>query len=218
MLHPDADLRHVSDDIGLGVFATRPIPRGTLVWVVCDRERIYTPEEAAALSPADQEAVEHHGYIDARGHYVLCCDLGRYMNHACAPTTLPLGMEVEIAIRDVAVGEQLTCEYGTLNLTSALPCRCRLRSCRRVIRGDDVLRYWPEWDRLIQYAVACAAAVPQPLLPFAMDRENLEAIIGKAMAVPSVLACFNPETEGLAMPEAEQATPLWRLPEPRRAH
>lgn len=214
MLHPDTELRRVSEEVGMGVFATRPIPRGTLIWVVCDRERICTPAQAAELSPVDREAIEHHGYVDARGLYVLCCDAGRYVNHACASTTLPLGMEVEIAVRDVAPGDHITCEYSTLNLLGALRCRCGLPECRGLVRGADILRYGPAWDRLIRDAVECARSVPQPLLPFARDRMNLEAIFRGAVEVPSVRVCLLPDLEHALVPESLPASPLWPLRDP----
>jgi hypothetical protein len=211
VLHPDVELRQVSEDIGLGVFATRPIPRGTLIWVVCERERTYSPEQVAALTDEDRDALERHGYIDAAGDYVLCCDLGRYVNHACAPTTLPLGSEVEIAVRDVAVGDHITCEYGTCNLSSALRCRCGLPDCRGLVRGDDLLRYSPAWDRLIREAVERAGGVPQPLLRHARDRANLQRIIDRIVPVPSVLVCHYPDVEHTTVAESAPGAPLWRL-------
>jgi len=214
MLHPNTKLRPVSAEIGMGVIAARPIPRGTLIWVVCDRERICTPAQAAELSPADREAIEHHGYVDALGNYVLCCDEGRYVNHACVSTTLPLGMEVEIAVRDVAPGDHITCEYSTLNLLGALRCRCGLPSCRGLVRGSDILRYWPAWDRLIRDAVECAGSVPQPLLRFARDRANVEAIIEGLVEVPSVRACLFPNLVHAHVPEVLPASPLWPLRDP----
>lgn len=50
----------------------------------------------------------------------MCWDWGRYMNHSCAPNTLGLGPYADVAVRDIHPGEQLTCEYGMLNLTEAM--------------------------------------------------------------------------------------------------
>ena len=33
MIHPDTELRHVNEKIGYGVFATKPIHKGTISWV-----------------------------------------------------------------------------------------------------------------------------------------------------------------------------------------
>ena len=43
-------------------------------------------------------------------------------------------------------GEQITCEYGGLNLTTELDCRCGAPACRGTIGGEDVLLLWPELD------------------------------------------------------------------------
>ena len=130
MIHPDTELRFISDAIGYGVFATRPIPRGTVVWTLCRFDRIFTPAEAAALLPAYQQVLARYGYIDAAGDYVLCWDAGRYVNHGCEPSMLGVGAEVEIAVRDIQTGDHVTCEYGGLNLTNPMPCRCGSPRCR----------------------------------------------------------------------------------------
>jgi hypothetical protein len=217
MLHPDTEVRHVSDAIGLGVFAVRPIPRGTLMWVVCERERIHTAAAVAAMPEAERDDVERRGYIDASGVHVVCCDAGRYVNHDCAAATLPLGPEVEIAVRDLAAGDEITCEYSTLNLTFPLHCRCGRPDCRGVVRGDDVLRpdLWPGWDRLVVEAVAQARHVAQPLLPFAVSRADLRAIIDGTVPVPSVRICFHPGAEPpVTVRAASTPAARWHLPRP----
>jgi hypothetical protein len=192
MLHPWTELRPVSPDIGRGVFATRAIPRGTLLWVLCERERIYAPAEVARLAAPEREAVERLGYIDPRGDVVLCCDEARYMNHSCRPAALPVGPDADVAVRDLRAGDEITCEYATLNLTGLLRCRCGLPDCRGLVGGDDLAASdrWREWDRLVQEAVEHARRVPQPLLSFARDRDRLTAVVAGAGAVPSVRCCL----------------------------
>lgn len=174
MIHPDTELRLIDDHIGYGVVASRPIPRGTIVWTLCRFDRIYTAAEAAALPAPYRALVEKFGYIDSAGRYVLCWDLGRYVNHGCEPAMLGLGADHEIAVRDIAAGEHLTCEYGGLNLTAKLACRCGAPTCRGTIGGDDVLALWQEWDARVAAVLPLAARVAQPLLPFVQEPETLD--------------------------------------------
>ena len=49
MVHPHTELRFVNPLIGWGVFATRLIPQGTIVWALDALDQRFTPEQAAAL-------------------------------------------------------------------------------------------------------------------------------------------------------------------------
>jgi hypothetical protein len=171
MIHPDTELRFIDDAIGHGVFATKPIPRGTVVWVLCRFDIVLTPEAVRALPAPYLPIIENYAYGTADGNRVLCWDHGRSINHSCDPAMLGVGAQVEIAVRDIAAGEQLTCEYGSLNLPYRLDCKCGSPHCRGVIGGDDVLTHWRAWDEAVGRALTLAAHVPQPLLPFARDRE-----------------------------------------------
>ncbi len=169
MIHPAAELRFVSPEVGYGVFATEPIPRGTIAWTLCRFDMIFSPIEVADLPAPYWPIIEKYGYTDADGNQILCWDNGRYVNHSCDPAMLGVGGSFDIAVRDIARGEEITCDYAGLNLTTALACRCGTSSCRGVIGGDDVLRIWPELDARIAQALRHARDVAQPLLPFAPD-------------------------------------------------
>jgi len=41
MIHPHTEVRVVSPEIGLGVFATKFIPKGTIMYVIDEMELIY---------------------------------------------------------------------------------------------------------------------------------------------------------------------------------
>src|SRR5262245_53117058 len=115
MIHPHTELRFIDDNVGYGVFATEPIPRGTIVWALCRFDRVLTPDEAFAMPTAYQDVLARYAYLDREGRYVLCWDFGRYVNHSCEPSMLGLGPELEILVRDVARGDHITCEYASLN-------------------------------------------------------------------------------------------------------
>ena len=142
--------------MGYGVFATQPIPKGTFIWVLDFFDRILTPAEVGALQPGLRTIVDRYSYQATDGNFVFCWDFGRYMNHSCEPAGRGVGDAFEVAIRDIEPGEQLTCEYGTLNLLHALTCRCGAPSCRGTVRRDDAERHFELWDAQASSAFALA--------------------------------------------------------------
>jgi hypothetical protein len=166
MLHPNTELRHVNAQIGYGVFATKPIPKGTITWVRDALDQTFKPEELATFSPEYQEILDKYCFTDRRGQAVLCWDLARYMNHSCAATCLGAGYEFEIAVRDIAAGEELTDDYGTLNLRETFICFCDRPGCRKSIHPDDLTRYWELWDEQLRGSFGHIFKVEQPLSGF----------------------------------------------------
>jgi uncharacterized protein len=169
MIHPDTELRFISDDVGYGVFATQPISRGTLVWTLCHFDRIYTPNEVGHLPLAYRRLIDRFAYINPDADYVLCWDAGRYVNHSCNPAMLPVGRDYEILVRDIIPGEQITCDYAGCNLSATLTCRCGAPNCRGTIGGADMLTLCEGLDQTVAAALRMALHVPQPLLAFARD-------------------------------------------------
>jgi hypothetical protein len=212
VIHPHTELRFINEEIGYGVFATQLIPCGTITWTLCEFDRVFTPFQVAAMSAAYRDILANYSYIDAHGNFVLCWDLGRYVNHSCHPTSLGVGSDLEMAVRDVAPGEQLTSEYGTLNLTTSLPCRCGSHNCRGLIRGDDVLRYGRQWDTLVRRALPRIMAVPQPLWPFLKEQEALAAILHRKAKLPSHLTYYCRQTAASAPSDGVRRKGLWHLP------
>ena len=94
---------------GMGLFAVEAIRRGTPVWRFepgFDRE--FAPEEFAALSAEAQAHLRWFAYVDREtGGRVLSGDHTCFMNHA-PDSTPPI---VTVALRDIAAGEELTCDY-----------------------------------------------------------------------------------------------------------
>jgi hypothetical protein len=185
MMHPDTELRFISPEVGYGVFAVKPIPRGTVTWILCNFDMVFTPGEVAALPAPYQPIMEKYAYTDAEGNQVLCWDHGRYVNHSCDPAILGVGRDFEVAVRDVAPGEEITCEYGGLNLTREMQCCCGVSTCRGVIGRGDVLLLWPELDKCIAQTLRYARQVPQPLLPFSRNAGQFWDWVDGRSAVPS---------------------------------
>lgn len=170
MIHPRTELRFVSPEIGLGVFATEPIPAGTLVYVKDQLEIEITPERFAAMDSHHRLLVERYSYTDESGIRILSWDLAKYVNHRCDCNTMSTGYGFEIALRDIAPGEEITDEYGLLNVTEEVPLSCRCRHCRLVLRPDDLETFGLIWDRQVQAALRCVNRVPQPLWPLLDSR------------------------------------------------
>jgi SET domain-containing protein len=103
---------------GLGVFLKEPVAKGALIWRFDARvDRVYTEEEIATLPPHIQDYLRTYStWHDAAKLYVLCGDNGRYFNHSDAPTTVSnaISFGEDRAMRDLALGEELTSDYKTI--------------------------------------------------------------------------------------------------------
>lgn len=100
---------------GVGVFAAEPIPAGARIWLLEPRlDRLFPIAELDSLPPSAQAFARRYGYVsgDDTTQWVLELDNGRFMNHSTSPNTrfdLPDG---GYAIREIAKGEELTCNYA----------------------------------------------------------------------------------------------------------
>lgn len=104
---------------GLGVFAGKPIAKGTAVWRFSPGFDLEAESAVLeALLAVQRERLMHYGYVDERlKKFVLCCDDARFLNHSDQPTLVQDlaegGHGIDRAARDIAVGEELTVDYGT---------------------------------------------------------------------------------------------------------
>ena len=180
MIHPDTVVAQVSPDVGLGVFATRRIPRGTITWVLDPLDQRFSPRQLEQLGPVFGPVLRRYGYPDEEGMWVLSWDHGRLVNHSCAPNCASGGDDhFEVALRDIEAGEQLTDDYGEFLGGEVFSCRCGARACRGQIGAQDAasrrarIRLRPQVDE----ALALGAGLPQPLLPYAAARARLKAAL-----------------------------------------
>lgn len=189
MLHPDTELRFVSDDIGYGIFATKLIPKGTITWVKDDLDRIISKEDLHKFSPAIFDTMMKYTYRDANGDFVFCWDLTRYVNHSFSPNSMPTALGFEIAIRDILPGEEMTNDYGTLNIQEPFECQYDPVSQRGCVYPDDLARYYEQWDNQIAEAFPLLIQLEQPLYKYLTQKQvrDIELIkLGKEL-VPSIL-------------------------------
>jgi hypothetical protein len=188
MLHPATELRLIGDSIGYGVVATTHIPRGTVTWVKDDLDQTFSAAELAAMAPPYQEILHKYTYVDRDGLHVLCWDIARFVNHSCEPTSRSPGYDFEIAVRDIHPGEEVTDDYGSLNVLPGFEaCHCGSSRCRRQIHPRDLLRYADRWDAELHEVFPLLARVDQPLWFFVREKAELEEVLaGRATMASSI--------------------------------
>ena len=192
MIHPDTELRFVNDTIGYGLFATRLIPEGTFTWVRDDLDQIVDPALEATLAEPLAGLLKRYSYLEPRGR-VLCWDHGRFVNHSCEPNCRSTGFDLEIAVRDIPVGDQLTDDYGSLNVDYEFDCHCGSPRCRSTIRAVDAVRFADSWDREARDAFVRAGTVDQPLWLLLKKHADIERAIRGETPVPSCRAHILPD-------------------------
>jgi uncharacterized protein len=193
MLHPDTELRHVNEHIGYGVFATRRIPRGTITWVRDDLDQGFDVEEIRRFTPEYQAILEKYTFVDANGIAILCWDLARFLNHCCSANCLGAGYDFEVAIRDIEIGEELTDDYGSLNLREPFPCQCGKNDCRRIIQPDDLTRFWQPWDEALRAAFAEIPLRRQPLQNWVRNWKEVELAANDPRMMRSCRFNYHPQ-------------------------
>ena len=104
---------------GLGVFTTQPVRAGTVVSRFLPPFDIQYPAVLLpALSDAERAYLRNFAYRSRyTGLYILTGDHDRYMNHSDTPNVgmNPNGNTENLALRDLAADEELTCDYRTFD-------------------------------------------------------------------------------------------------------
>ena len=196
MLHPHTELRFIKKEIGYGVIATRFIPRGTIIWVRDELDQTVTPIQMEKFKAAYGDKLEKYCFME-RGRWILCWDIARYVNHSCDANCMETGFDFEISVRDIYPGEELTEDYGTLNLSSSLKCYCGSPHCRQIVRPDDPLRLADHWDQVVRMAFPCVASVPQPLWCLVKSRKAVKRVLARPDLLPSSLLNYCPSNQDI---------------------
>ena len=189
MLHPNIELRKINDEIGYGVFATKPIPLGTITWALDPLDQILDCHNTEHLEDQYNGDLMRYTWVTANGDRILCWDFGRFMNHSCEANSYgPGGYQFEIAVRDIAADEELTCDYATLNLEKPLVCQCGSPRCRGVINPDDLKDIAPTCDILIRTACTRIHEVTQPLWRWVESQnKEIDLMLRRPDSIPSVI-------------------------------
>ena len=99
---------------GVGIFAATPIKAGEAIWILDDKFDLQLAlSDLPLLSEVQRQFIERYGYphMTRPGIVVLEFDNGRFMNHSDTPNTDFRNAEIAWATRDIAEGEELTCNY-----------------------------------------------------------------------------------------------------------
>ena len=151
MIHPDTELQFINDEIGYGVIAKKLIKKGTITWAMDQLDREYTPAQIQAMDEVYRDVLMTYTFRNRKGNHIFCWDHGRYVNHSFRPNCIATAYNFEIAIRDIKAGEQLTNDYGFLNIIESFrPYPENTR--RKVVHPNDLVHYAEEWDKKIMPA------------------------------------------------------------------
>lgn len=190
-MHPHTEVRFISEVIGYGVVATKFIPKGTITWVQDALDRVLSAEEVEKMHPRIQEQVEKYSFRNNKGQLIICWDLAKYVNHSFNANCLSSAYDFEVAVRDIQPGEQLTDDYGYLNISEPFKAVDE-GTGRDTVYPDDLLKYHEKWDRQLEEAFGHFEAVAQPLkdlIPGAV-REKISSQLANHQPLDSILNLY----------------------------
>lgn len=192
MIHPHTELRFINDEIGHGVFATHFIPKGTVVWAQDPLDRVITPMEMEKLDPVLRNHAMTYCYRNRDGHFLLSWDHNRYVNHSFTPNCMMTPYHLELAVQDIQPGDQLTDDYGTLNILDPFE-PVDEGHARKMVHPDDLERHHPDWDAKLAAAFAHLQHVDQPLRDLLAEEiwEICLRISEGKEKMASILGCYH---------------------------
>lgn len=192
MMHPDTTLRFISREKGNGVVATRFIPKGTITWIADPLDQVFTPEQVHKMQADIRDVLDIYSYRDHNGNFILCWDNARFVNHSFHSNCISTAYNFELAVRDIYPGEELTDDYGYLNLTEPFDCVPEPGTSRTRVMPDDLLHFYPEWDELLKGAFKYFNSVAQPLSKFIdpQYRNKVRQVASGKVKMDSILNCY----------------------------
>ena len=198
-MHPDTEIRYVSEEVGVGVFATKFIPKGTIVWIKDELDIVLDEEDIESFDEARKEYIYKYSYEDDDGEYVLCWDHARYVNHSFNPNCADTAYDFELAGRDIQPGEQITCDYGTLGDDEEFECTVEdEESTRTKVTANDYLVHFREWDEKAIEAFKYFNEVEQPLKHLISKQyiDKVNAVANGTEPLDSILTLFLDDEDG----------------------
>lgn len=195
MIHPHTEVRYISEAMGYGVVATRLIPKGTVTWVQDELDQIFSPHQVKKMGEDCRRMLDKYSFRNNKGNYVLCWDQAKYVNHSFTSNCLSTAYDFEVAVRDIQAGEELTDDYGYLNIEE--PFKARDEGVgRTVVYPDDLLKFYPEWDEKLAGAFRYFQDVNQPLLKLIPQNvlKKIQGALEKEEPLDSILNLYYQES------------------------
>lgn len=192
MIHPNTELKFISKKKGYGVVAKEFIPKGTITWVQDDLDRVFRSNEVKNMNTTNKELIKYFSFRNNKGDYVLCWDNGKYVNHSFKSNCLTTPYDFEIAVRDIQIGEELTDDYGYLNIEAPFNALPEKGSSRKTVYPNDLTKYFNIWDKQISESIQYFKKVNQPLahLLSAKIKRKVTQIIEGKQPLESILNCY----------------------------
>jgi hypothetical protein len=102
---------------GIGLFTSVFISKDMTIWVMDERfHKVFSEKEINEMPALQQEFLMTYGtwgVIKGDPGRFLELDDSRFINHSECPNIKFVG-EIGYALRDISIGEELTCDYKTL--------------------------------------------------------------------------------------------------------
>ena len=196
MMHPHTELRFINETIGHGVVATRDIPAGTITWVFDKLDREFSPDQIQELHPLYSDTMDKYCFRSGNGNWIFCWDHAKYVNHSFSSNCMTTAYDFEIAIRDIRAGEELTDDYGYLNVMQ--PFRAEDEGAgRKIVYPDDLLRYHEAWDAQLRAVWPSIARVDQALLDLVDPTtwKRVKQIAQGRAPMDSILSCYHAQAQ-----------------------
>ncbi len=168
MIHPHTELNFINEEKGYGLTATQFIPKGTIIWVQDELDREFTPEQICNMHPQTKDVIINYMYRNNKGNYILCWDHTRYMNHSFKANCMTTPYNFEIATRDIFPGEELTDDYGYLNIIEPFKADNE-GTPRQYVYPDDLVTFHKDWDTTLQKVFPKIVETKQPLINLISD-------------------------------------------------
>ena len=176
MMHPHTTCRQVNECVGLGVFATQDIPKGTIMNIESSLDILIEKGLYEKLPSEYRSYVDTYSYVDEGDICRINWDHARYLNHCCFPNTLTTAYGFEIAIENIKKGEQVTCDYRLFNhKIPELSLICNQKNCVKMLKFPGLRQHIDLCDEAIKNALRGFSGVPQPLFDL-MDNSIKNAL------------------------------------------
>lgn len=121
---------------GKGIFTKEPIRKGEAVYIkgghILTRDELFSSGVINSYLPISDDYLLGATTVDEEDAIKL------YQNHSCNPNVGVHGEITFVAMRDIAVDEELTIDYAFVDDEDySFECTCGAKNCRKTITGRD---------------------------------------------------------------------------------